>query len=77
MTSLKLTYELIEESPGNFTGWINEVEGVIAQGKTVQEVREELLKILRIKWEVERRERKTKPETCNTKTEELNLQIAI
>lgn len=76
MQPLKLTYELIEETPNQFVGWLNEIDGVIAQGESEQEVREELLKMLRIKWDVERKHKVAKSSNCQSKTEELRLQVA-
>lgn len=74
--ALKLTYDL-HESVGGFTGWINEIDGVVAMGETHQEVREELLKILRIKWDMDREEKNKERKTSDSvQTEELNLQLA-
>ena len=78
MKPLKLTYDIIAESDNRFVGWLNEVDGVIAQGESHQEVRDELLKILRIKWDLERQDKAAKPrhENYHATTEEFNLQIA-
>lgn len=49
----KLTITIIKENKNAFTGWINEIKGVIAQGNTKKEVKKELLKILQIKFDIE------------------------
>ena len=77
MKQLKLTYDIVEDGPNRFVGWLNEVEGVVAQGITHEEVRDELLKVLRIKWDTERAQKtsKSKPSTACANTEELLLQV--
>ena len=77
MMPIKLTYDIVEESSTKFVGWLNEIEGVIAQGESKEEVRSELIKVLRIKLEVERKDKASKKHvTNNTHTEELNFQLA-
>lgn len=52
---LKLTADYIQE-PGNngYTGWINEIKGVIAHGDTIEEMKKELIAMLAIKFDVMR-----------------------
>ncbi len=78
MKSIKLTYDLVQENENQFVGWLNEIDGVVAQGTSHSEVRDELLKLLQIKLEVERKEKEEKDQMpANTKTEELIFQIAL
>ena len=52
---LKFTATVFKDAEKVFTGSINEIKGVIAQGETLDEVKNELFKILRIKFEIERK----------------------
>jgi len=45
----------IYENKKIYTGWMNEISGVIAQGDSVEEVKNDLLKLLRIRLELNRR----------------------
>jgi len=78
MKPLRLTYDIVEEGDGQYVGWFNEIDGVVAQGSSHKEVRDELLKVLRIKWDIEREEKASQPNVDRTSvtTEELTLQIA-
>lgn len=74
--ALKLTYDTFKESDSRFTGWINEIDGVVAMGNSPEEVRDELLKILRLKWEIDRQDKKSHKSQLEVKTGELNFQIS-
>ena len=45
-----LTAYIVEDNDLEFTGWIVEIRGVVAQGKTLKEVKSELIKMLKIKF---------------------------
>jgi hypothetical protein len=48
-----LTATIIEEPPKIFTGYINEVKGCVAQGESIEKVKEDLLHVYWIKRSVE------------------------
>ncbi len=52
----KLTGEIHEFEGAGYTGWINEMPGIVAQGQTIYDVRMELLNLIRIKYEIINRE---------------------
>jgi len=56
MKDIKLTASILKEGEKAFTAWIQEIRGVVAQGESIEEVQEELFKMLRIKFEIERNE---------------------
>lgn len=59
-----------------YTGWLDDIKGIITQGNSIEEVKTELLELLQIKTEVENRLRAEKD--CSHKDlfhEELGLQI--
>ena len=76
---IKLTADIIEHPDAGYTGWFNEIKGIVAQGKTLEEVKTELFKLLRIKWEIERenqRENGQSHQTSESVTrEEFNLAL--
>ncbi len=45
----KLTAEIYKFKDTGFTGWIREIRGIVVQGDSPDEVREELIKSLSIK----------------------------
>jgi len=49
----------IEKGKKIYTGWINEISNVIAQGETIKEVKIDLMKLLRIRLELNRRNTKS------------------
>lgn len=52
---ITLTADFVKEPDNNgYTGWINEIHGVIAYGATLEDAKRELIKILNIKLRVER-----------------------
>ena len=53
---ITLTASFVKESDTRFCAWINEIRGVVAQGETMEEVKSELFKMLRIKLDIERKE---------------------
>lgn len=69
---LKLTANILEENKNCFVAWINEIKGVVAQGESIEEVKQELLKVLSIKLEIERKASKSINDE-NLITEEFNL----
>lgn len=74
MTFLSAT---IEKNGGVFTGWLDDIKGVIAQGNSIEEVKEDLIKLYQIKKEVEKKQRVINP--CihtNIFHEEIPLQFA-
>jgi predicted RNase H-like HicB family nuclease len=58
-----------------YTGWLDDIKGVISQGSSIEEVKDNLLKLLQIKKEVENR--RSAAHVCNNNLfhEELPLQI--
>jgi predicted RNase H-like HicB family nuclease len=70
----KLTANFLQEADNVWTAWINEIRGVVAQGESLQEVRDELLRVFRVKLEVEREEQKKRMVSLcdNITTEEFN-----
>lgn len=53
---ITLTASIVKESENRFSAWINEIRGVVAQGESLEEVKSELFKMLRIKLDIERKE---------------------
>lgn len=53
---ITLTASILRESDTRFTAWINEIRGVVAQGESIEEVKRELFKMLKIKLEIERKD---------------------
>ncbi len=49
---LKLTITIVEIQGVCFTGWVDQIKGIIAQGNSNEEVIKELRKLLRIKLEL-------------------------
>ena len=47
---IKLTVDILQESKNRYVAWVNEIPHVIVQGKSEGEVKQELLKILKIKF---------------------------
>lgn len=59
---LTLTATFIQEGPENgFTGWIDEIPGVIAYGDSFEKAKSELMKMLSIKMKLERERAKEAP----------------
>lgn len=56
-----------QEHPLGFTGRCNEIKGIAAQGRTIKEVKVELLKLIRIKYEIVKAEIAKKPTTKDVK----------
>ena len=52
---MKLTATFVKEGEHGFTGWINEFSGVTAFGETIEKASDELLKVLKVKFEAERK----------------------
>lgn len=53
---ITLTATIIQEDKNSFTAWLNEIKGVIAQGDSIEDVKTELIKVLKIKFDIERKE---------------------
>jgi len=71
---ITLTAEIIKEPGDNgYTGWINEISGVIAYGKTVDEAKKELIRMLGIKLKVDGERRKNYKRDDNLISEELTF----
>jgi hypothetical protein len=47
MIDIKVTANVHKDGERQFTGWVKEIRGVVAQGETLKEVGDELLKMLR------------------------------
>jgi predicted RNase H-like HicB family nuclease len=47
-----------DEACPEYSGWVNEVPGLVAQGKTLEDVKESLLDLYWIKRSVEHNEKK-------------------
>jgi len=62
----------MQEGEKCFTAWINEIRGVVAQGESMEEVKAELFKMLRIKFDLERKSNAVN-NTQGLITEEFNL----
>lgn len=74
-----LTAYIVEDEDLGFTGWIVEIRGVVAQGKTLDEVKRELIKMLKIKFLINHEEATedfNKFESENVHKEELNFSFA-
>lgn len=50
---LPLTVNIVQCNNTFFTGWVEELNGIVAQGETLAEVQSELQKILRIKLRID------------------------
>lgn len=60
MTFLSAT---IEKNGDIYTGWLDDIKGVIAQGSSIEEVKSELIYLYQIKKDVEKKQRVILP--CN------------
>jgi hypothetical protein len=47
MIDIKVTANVYKDGERQFTGWVKEIRGVVAQGESLKEVGDELLKMLR------------------------------
>ncbi len=72
---IKLTATIFQDAKNLFTAQINEIRCVVAQGETLNEAKQELLKILRIKLELERK-KQIAVHSENVTTEEYNFILA-
>lgn len=59
---LELTGDFIHNDESGYIGWIREIKGVVARGETLNEVKNELNKVLRTKLQLE-----------NSKTEKVTV----
>ena len=62
---MKLSATFVKEGEHGFTGWVNEFSGVTAFGTTIEEATSELLKVLKVKFDAERKRASAK--VSNTK----------
>ncbi len=70
---LKLTVDFKEEPGVGFIGWCNEIKGIVAQGKTMEAVKQDLIELVIIKFEIAKREMPVSESSENTETEDLAL----
>ncbi|MCF8374270.1 MAG: hypothetical protein K9H64_21795 [Bacteroidales bacterium] len=75
MKHITLTAEVLEQPGKGYTAWLREIKGVIAYGNSIANVRDELMKMLRIKLEVDRDANNEKC-TGNRHIETLDLTFA-
>lgn len=68
---LKLTVDYKEEPGIGFIGWCNEIKGIVAQGKTMEDVKEDLIELIIIKFEIAKREMPIHESSKNMETEDL------
>lgn len=70
---MKLTATFVKEGEHGFTGWINEFAGVTAFGETIEIATDELLKVLKVKFEAERRRVKDQIDTMDVIHKEITV----
>lgn len=68
---LKLTIIYTPCEEGGFTAYIKEMRGVVSEGETKEEARENVLDALRLMLEVERDESELEDSTINKISDEL------
>ena len=59
---VKLSISIFHDGDSIYVGWFDQVKGIVAQGKSNEEVKSELLKLLRIKFEVDMIQSKGSPQ---------------
>lgn len=69
--NLKLTIVYTPCEEGGFTAYIKEMRGVISQGDTKEEARENVLDALSLMLEVDREESELEDSTINKMSDEL------
>lgn len=68
---LILTADYREEPGVGFIGWCNEIKGIVAQGKTKDAVKKDLLELISIKFEIVKRELSAHEPVDGTETIDL------
>jgi len=74
--SINLTGVIIpDETVGGYTGYFAEIPEVIAEGNTMDELRENLLQALITVWDV-KKEQYLENQDLGIQTEDFNLEVA-